>query len=290
MNHPFPQLPPRPLGRSLVLFPAIIVFVVFVTASTAGSTSSADQDREAVIKLVGDVQRADYAADRAALHRLYDELAPFARNKELSSRVEYWRGFALWRSAINGFNDKADRKELQQDLNRAVEAFDRSLAADPNFVDSKIAMVSCLGYLAYSLEPGTPQQQDYIARSRQALQEARAAAPDNPRLLWVLGPVYWNVPPERGGGQDKAMAAMEKGLNSIRSQKNTTTDPLDPSWGEPELLMSLAWYYLNRSTPDLAAAEQNASSALRLVPNWHYVRDILMQQIRDAKAKRTGGA
>jgi hypothetical protein len=53
-------------------------------------------------------------------------------------------------------------------------------------------------------------------------------------------------------------------------------------------LMSLAWSSLNRATPDLKAAEQNAQAALALVPNWHYVRDILMHQIRDAKAKQSG--
>ncbi len=35
-----------------------------------------------------------------------------------------------------------------------------------------------------------------------------------------------------------------------------TGDPLEPSWGEPELLMSLAWSHLNGNTPDLDAAEQ----------------------------------
>jgi hypothetical protein len=52
--------------------------------------------------------------------------------------------------------------------------------------------------------------------------------------------------------------------------------------------MSLAWSNLNSATPDLRAAEQNAQSALALVPYWHYVRDILMQQIREAKAKQNG--
>jgi uncharacterized protein YciI len=62
-------------------------------------------------------------------------------------------------------------------------------------------------------------------------------------------------------------------------------DTLEPSWGEPELLMSLAWSNLNRTTPDLNAAEQDAQAALKLVPYWHYVRDILMPQIRAAHAK-----
>jgi hypothetical protein len=84
------------------------------------------------------------------------------------------------------------------------------------------------------------------------------------------------------------MDGYEKGLETIRSHKATTSGSLDPVWGEPELLMSLAWSNLNRATPDLKAAEQNAQAALALVPNWHYVRDILMRQIRDAEAKQSG--
>ena len=49
--------------------------------------------------------------------------------------------------------------------------------------------------------------------------------------------------------------------------------------------MSLAWSNLNRATPDLTAAENYAKAALQIVPYWHYVRDTLMQQIRDAKIK-----
>jgi hypothetical protein len=64
-----------------------------------------------------------------------------------------------------------------------------------------------------------------------------------------------------------------------RAQKRSA-DALDPSWGEPELLMSLAWSQLNRASPDRRAAEEYAKQALALVPHWHYVRDILLPQIR----------
>jgi hypothetical protein len=95
---------------------------------------------------------------------------------------------------------------------------------------------------------------------------------------------------DRGGGQAKAVETYQKGLETIRSHNGTTSDPLDPSWGEPELLMSLAWSKLNLATPDLKAAEQDAQAALAIVPYWHYVRDILMHQIRDAKAKQNGAS
>lgn len=100
------------------------------------------------------------------------------------------------------------------------------------------------------------------------------------RLLGIL----WSIPAERGGGQDKAMEGYEQGLEKMRKTKVAASETLDPTWGEPELLMSLGWSNLNRSTPDLQAAEQNARAALALVPHWHYVRDILLPQILKAKA------
>ena len=43
--------------------------------------------------------------------------------------------------------------------------------------------------------------------------------------------------------------------------------------------MSLAWCLLNRSAPDPAAARDSAEAALRLRPDWYYVREILRPQI-----------
>lgn len=48
--------------------------------------------------------------------------------------------------------------------------------------------------------------------------------------------------------------------------------------------MNLAFANLNRTVPEVAAAERYARKALDLVPYWHYVRDILMAQIREKKA------
>jgi tetratricopeptide (TPR) repeat protein len=267
----------------------LLAVAAILLASIGAFASSPDNEREAITKIVLHIQKADYDGDRAALQHLYGELTPFMERREFTSRVLYWRGFALWRKAINDFNDNVDKKELQKDLQQAAQEFEKSASADPSFVDAKIALGSCYGLLAYSFnKTDASELQAQMARSRQAFKDAKEAAPENPRLLWVLGPVYWNIPPDRGGGQAKAMEAYEKGLETIRSHKDATPDPLDPSWGEPELLMSLAWSSLNRVTPDLDAAEQNARSALALVPYWHYVRDILVPQIQAAKAKQSG--
>jgi hypothetical protein len=49
--------------------------------------------------------------------------------------------------------------------------------------------------------------------------------------------------------------------------------------------MSLAHEYMTKNPPELDKAEQNARATLELVPDWHYVRDILMPKIMEAKAK-----
>jgi len=267
------------------------ILVILAISVTAGGAWAADPPREQAIKIVVLVQRADYEGDRIALKRLYAELTSFVGKKELVVRVRYWRGFALWRRAINGFNESADPRDLELDLQDAVVEFNEAAASDSSFADAKIAAASCLGYLAYLHQKDQAQVQTYVGKIRLLLQDVWASAPDNPRLYWVLGQMDWSRPVEKGGGQAKAFEMYEKGLEAIRKRKTITAiDPLEPSWGEPELLMNLAWSNLNRATPDLNAAEKYAHSALALVPYWHYVRDILMLQIREAKRadNRTG--
>lgn len=268
----------RPL-RSL----PIAVTIVFTSALAALGESEEDP-REPVIRIVSRVQRADYEGDRVMLQRRYDELEQFLTNKPLAARVRYWRGFAMWRRAINGFNDAVDPKELEQDLKQALDEFGKITEKEPGFGEAKIAMVSCISLLGYIHQKEPEKLKELITELVPAVKAAKETAPDNPRLLWVLGPNVFISPPERGGGQEKAIEMYEKGLDLSRKGK-ASEDRLEPSWGESELLMSLAYSNLNKNTPDVATAERQARAALEIVPYWHYVRDILLPQILAAKAK-----
>jgi uncharacterized protein YciI len=271
-------------GGAFFFAPIIFVLSVATEVYPADKTSL-ELSRDSIIRIVTQIQRADYEGDRPALKRLHDELTPIPEDNSLASPVLYWRGFALWRRAINGFNETPTPTDLEGDLTQSVSDFKDAVARDPAFVEPKIGLVSSLGYLMYLHKKDPTRVQELLQQVSPLLKEAMAAAPDNPRLLWVLGPIRWSSPPERGGGQDKAFEIYNKGLEAVRNQKHGVVDPLEPSWGEPELLMNLAWSDLNRTRPDLNAAEQDAQAALKLVPYWHYVRDILLPQIRAAQAK-----
>ena len=285
------------LGASGRLLQPFSGYDAWFISMTMVLTAPNDHSREDVAKIVTQIQRADYEGDRAALKRFHEELTKFAGVKELAAQVEYWRGFALWRRAINGFNEPGDPKEMQADLKQALEDFNQAQRRRPDFVDAKVGALSCTGMLGVSLAQGNPERfkdpdiQEIVAKVRQLIKEADAIDAQNPRLIWAKGPSVWHTPVEQGGGPEKVIEMYEKGLEVARERNSTAApDPLEPSWGEPELLMSLAWANLKRTTPNVSAAEQYAQSALKLVPHWHYVRDILLPQIEDAKAKKSSVA
>lgn len=266
-------------NKSRALAAALVaIFVSDIAVTRANDTA------QQIALIIAQILRADYEGDRAAMQKGYDDLNPFLEDMALASRIRYWRGFAQWRRAINGFNDSVDPKELEQNLKTALDEFKIAMEKDPKFVDAKVGTISCLGYLAFMNQKDQARAKELVGQIMPLVKEATDTAPDNPRLIWVRGPILWNTPPERGGGQDKAIENYQRGLE-VCSKIKTSNDSLEPSWGTPELMMSLAYSYLNTTPSDINTAERYARRALEVVPYWHYVRDILLPQILTAKAK-----
>lgn len=262
----------------LVLFVACVLFASEPGGATVPSA----------LEVVRRIQQADYAGDRPALRRLHAELAARDADPVHAAELRYWRGFALWRRAINGFNETPTPADLKKDLQEAGAEFEAALSHDPKFVDAQVGLVSCLGMRMFLHREDPERVRSLLSRARAVLAEAEALEPDNPRLLWVRGPTEWwappGSPPEKVDAQQaRAIATYRLGLRRVRVARRPGPDLLRPSWGEPELHMSLAWSHLNRRVPDLARAEAHARKALALVPSWHYVRDILLPQIETAR-------
>ena len=93
-------------GRSMGkknFYSTITVTALMAALTIAASASASDLQRERAVKIVTQIQRADYEGDRVALGRLPVELLPFVEDKEMASRARYWRGFALWRTGDQRF-------------------------------------------------------------------------------------------------------------------------------------------------------------------------------------------
>jgi hypothetical protein len=111
--------------------------------------------RKSAVSIVIKIQRADYEGDRAALDKLYEDLVPFVDQPEVASRLRYWRGFAKWRRAINGFNETPTPTDLAEDLTDGESEFDAAIQRDPSFVHAKVGAVSCILLRQFAQEIGT---------------------------------------------------------------------------------------------------------------------------------------
>jgi hypothetical protein len=261
------------------------LILALILSLLAASGMAADENpRQQAIAIVTRIQRADYEGDRATLKGCYDALAALVDNHELAPRIRYWRGFARWRDGINAGNESLDPGEMEKLFLAGADEFKAALALEPNFVDAKVGLISCLGHCVFLHRNEKERAQEMVKPIFALVSEAKAAAPDNPRLIWVCGPILWYTPVDKGGGIDKVIENYERGLE-VCARTKTPPDALEPSWGKPELLMSLAYTQLAKNPPEIDKAENNARAAVAIVPYWHYVRDILLPQILEAKAK-----
>ena len=256
--------------------------------ATSTPVPRAQSDDERVLQLVEQIRQADYAGDRQALRDLHPALASAPAGSSPRSLVLYWRGFALWRRAINGFNETPTPTDLLEDVVATSDELEAALKEDPKLVDAQAALAGCLGLRMFLHKTADDEMRALLARVKELLAEAQALEPENPRLLWVRGPMEWWTPAGSpldavDAHQARAMATYHRALEGLPGSLRSGPEALRPTWGEPELHMSLSWSFMKKREPDLAQAEIHARKALALVPSWHYVRDILLPQIEAAK-------
>ena len=230
--------------------------------------------------LVAEVRSADYRGDRAALARLDTNLGELD-DSALADYRDYWRGFARWRRAMNGFNETPTPADLATDLESAVAHFRSSLERRPDWIEARLALVGCWGNLAFLAGSDLERKQPLLAELIPAYKWLEANGRDNPRALWIIGGMQFAAPPPYGGDLVKATATLRRGLELAwrEAVPGGTSPAWFPTWGGPENLMNLAYMYSHTGTPDRATALAYAEGAVTAVPEWHYVRNILLPQI-----------
>lgn len=280
--------------RTRSLVPLIVVWVAALAAGLTcenvlgapapAVTSPPFGQRSELAALAARILRADYAGDRQALADLADRAAALGGSSELAAPAGYWAGFAFWRRALNGFNETPPAADLDADLAAAVTAFERAFSNPEFAADAKSAAAACLmsrAFLARQADPASDFK-PWLERFSPLIQQAVAAAPRNPRVMWVWGAQVFYTPESMGGGQEKALALLRQGLadaGAERAAAEPCADTLLPRWGLAEMLMNLGYFEFHRSSPDLSAAIAYARAALAVEPSWHFLRDVLIPQI-----------
>jgi hypothetical protein len=235
-----------------------------------------------LVALKARVMSADYAADLAALGSIRGELAALRPDRDLGYLADYWSGYASWRLAMNGANLTMPSEEMRRHVEEAVSDFESSIRRKDDFADGYAAAASVHGWMTMFTRNDPAALRAHAERSRDLLRRAKELGPSNPRVLWAEGAYYSFTPPAFGGDPVRGLAAYRLMLES--TQTLLPASPL-PDWGRAEGYMSLAYFQAYQADPDLTAANAEAQEALRLVPQWSYVREILLPAIASMRAR-----
>lgn len=255
------------------------IFVAFVGSLLSACEPASDNlDTHPLAAVEEATMSADYRGDLAELDRLHEAALSYADDPELGYLAHYWAGYASWRAAINGAVMDTPAAKLREHLESAAAQLDRSIQKRADFADGYAAAAMVRSWLAGFHDDETVIR-ELLIRSREQLEMARSLAPENPRVLWAEGAELMFTPPEYGGSAERAIEKYRQMLAAAGAEEPTASPY--PDWGKPEALMSLAYALLNQATPDLDLAAENARKALRLQPDWHYVRDVLLPQIEE---------
>ena len=252
--------------------------VVICTQTAGGSgTPSAPQGLSTAARelanLKAKVMAADYRANLEELARLREELSPWRKDREVGYLAYYWSGFASWRTAINGANHQMKAEELTKNLKDATTDFYSAMRLKDDFVDAHAAASLVNGWLAQMVD-----LQERVSLARALLARGSALEPDNPRVLWTKGAFLLYAPESQGGSIPGAIEVYKQMLKEADRRGVNAQSPC-PDWGKPEALMSLAFAHTQLKPPDLKSAREEATAALKLEPEWSYVKDNLLPKI-----------
>jgi hypothetical protein len=264
----------------IVLWALVLAAVATSPTPPAASPPPASAAEVRLADLVARVQSADYRGDRPALAKLDVELGEL-EGPALSEYREYWRGFALWRRALNGFNETPTPEDLAADLEKAVARFRASLAARPGWIEPRVGMVGCWASLMYLAGKDEARKAAILAEFKGEGQGIKEEGRQNPRALWLVGgSQFWR------GDPAGALATWNEGVAAAWAEAETrpVPPPWVPAWGGPENLMNLAYFWSHAASKNRDVAMAYAQGAVTAVPTWHYVRDILIPQIRQLPA------
>lgn len=268
---------------------ALIVLLESCASSRPAAATAAPGAAE-LAALKAEVMSADYRADFKQLERLRDDLRKWNDGADLAYLARYWSGFASWRIAMNGANHGMKTEELAKDLKGAAADFYASARLKEDFADAYAAASLVNGWLTgiamMRPDPDTAEGRERFSLSQSLYARASALDPHNPRVLWAKAAFLLYRPDRKPEDLARAIDAYGEMLKEADRRGLDAASPL-PDWGKPEALMSLAFAHTQGSAPELAKAREEAGAALKLVPEWSYVRDNLLPNIdRQMSAKR----
>jgi tetratricopeptide (TPR) repeat protein len=252
-------------------------FLLVTTLACAMAGAQADGSRAVLIEARNLAYDANYRNDQAGLRSAIEVLEPLTKVPAEAAYANYylsWTYAALWAAQFQA----RDAAGALSAAKRAVEYARQALVSRPNDADFHAQLASALTAAMFS---DTPQFKTLYEELKAVRHRAVELGPKNPRAVMFEAGMIFNDPAEGPGAQQRGLARWHEALRLFEAEANEPSiNPIAPRWGYAAAYGMLAAMYARTQPPQLDDARRAAETALRMRPDFWYVREVVVPQLR----------
>jgi hypothetical protein len=221
---------------------------------------------------------ANFRNDQAGLRAAVEALQPLAKSGDDRAYAHYYLWWTYWALSSSQVQEKNMSGALESGKAGVQHARD-GLAlrpSDPEFHSALANALIVVGFLDGA------QFKSVMEELMAARAKALALGPRNPRVLLLDAGMIFNMPPASGGSKEKGLERWREALRQFEIEAGERTiDPIAPRWGYALAQGWLATLHLRMEPPQKEQARAAADAALRMRPDFWWVRDQVLPQLRE---------
>lgn len=254
------------------IYSSIFVFIIMIYVSFE-TFGDGDRKRKISLSVLSNTIHKLYISKKTTelkslLDALIDDDRDDDRNGEQSSLRNYYVGLIKYRLGL------IEYKNGKTWFGDCIKINNHITSQNSQFIEAFTLQAACSNALINYLPEET---MSLSAQSTNALQAANNLDSTNPRLLLIKGTSAVYIPPQFGGGIDRAKTLIINAVEQFNNMSNSDANPELPTWGLDEAYMWLG--VLNSVTGKKEEALKAINQSLSISDN-PWVRDTLLATLQ----------
>ncbi len=221
---------------------------------------------------------ANYRNDQTSLRAAITAMQPLTKGADVSADAHYYLSWSYWALAASQFQAK-DASGALESGKLAAEHARAGLAL--RGTDAELHTALANGLIVVGLLDRA-QFKEIFAEVMTVRAKALELDPANPRTVIMDAGIMFNTPDESGANMQRGLARWQEALKLFETESNVKmVDALAPRWGHALAYGWMATLYLRLTPPQKERAQKAADTALEMRPDFWWVRDQVLPQLRE---------